>query len=113
MLQRASRAAAAACLLAAVSLSGCAEVQKGIDFIDAPKTQQAIFTLKTVATALICDVQAGSSLALTIEQQASAHTGVTSQIAVVSGAVCTALQGSLTGQTVKNVTAVSGVASAK
>jgi hypothetical protein len=98
--------------LASMSLGGCAQLQGAVDFIDAPKTQQAIFTLKTVATALVCDVQAGSSLALQIEKAASAHTGVTSEIAVISGSVCTALQGALTGKTVSNVAAVASVSAA-
>lgn len=99
----------AACL-AASTLSGCASLQSAVNFIDQPSTQQALATVKTVSTALVCDVAAGSTLAKSIETQAGAHTGTASEIAVASTTVCAALQGSVvSGVTVKNVPAVTAV----
>jgi predicted nicotinamide N-methyase len=103
----------AACLAASV-LSGCAQIESGFNsaanFIDQPNVQQAVATIKTVSTALVCDVAAGSSLAKSIEAQAGAHQGVTNLIDVSSTAVCAALQGKVVaGVTEANVPAVTAV----
>ena len=103
----------AACLAASV-LSGCSSIEGGItslaNTIDQPAVQQAAGTVKTISTALVCDVSEGSQLALAVETQAKAHTGVTNTVDVASTAVCSALQGKVVaGVTEKNVAAVTAV----
>ena len=98
----------AACI-AALALSGCSSLQSAVNFIDQPSTQQALATVKTVSSALVCDVAAGSTLAKSVETAAGAHTGTASEIAVASTTVCAALNGTVTGATVKNVPAVTAV----
>ena len=103
----------AMCLVAS-ALSGCSSIESGFnraaDFIDQPNVQQAVATIRTVSTALVCDVSAGSALAKRIEAQVGAHQGVTNLIDVSSTAVCVALQGSVVrGLTEANVPAVTAI----
>ncbi len=98
----------------APALAGCASLESGItslsNTIEQPNVQAALATVKTVGTALVCDVAAGSTLAKSIETAAGAHTGPASQIAVASTTVCAALQGAIvSGVTVTNVPAVTAV----
>jgi hypothetical protein len=86
----------------AVSLGGCAEFDNAINdavaFIDAPKTQQAISSLKSGATAFTCAVADASALASEIESGVGAGQsmiGTDGKVYVASEAVCTALGGSL------------------
>lgn len=99
----------AACLTAS-ALSGCATLNSAADFIDQPNVQNAAGTIKTISTALVCDVSAGSQLALAVEAQAKAHQGITHTVDVASTAICAALQGNVVkGKTEKNVPAVTAV----
>lgn len=101
---------ASLCALA-LGLSGCALFNDAANFIDQPNVQEAVATIKTVSTALVCDVSVGSSLAKSIEVQAGAHQGVTNLIDVSSTAVCGALKGSIVpGLKEANVQAVTAVA---
>ena len=97
-----------------LALSGCSTLESGItslsNTINQPGVQQAVATIKTVSSALVCDVSAGSALAKSIEAKVGAHQGVTSLIDVGSTAICTALQGRVvSGMTEANVTAVTAV----
>jgi hypothetical protein len=95
---------------AALSLAGCAQLDAAVDWINQPKVQTAVATIKTVATALVCDVSSASQLALQVEQ-AAAQKGampITNQVYVASNLVCQRLSGAVVGQ-VSNVPAVTAV----
>lgn len=85
-----------------VALSGCAEFDQVVDgavaWIDAPKTQQAISSLKSGATALTCAVADASAVAGEIESGVGAGQsiiGTDGKVYVASATVCAALGGTV------------------
>ena len=102
----------AVALSAALMSSGCSTLQKGVDFLNQPDTRQAVATLKTVATALVCNVSSGSALALAVEKQIANTAGAQATTGIVyttSSLVCGKLSGQVVGSAA-NVVAVSAVA---
>ena len=86
----------------AFSLGGCAEfdaaINNAVAFIDAPKTQQAISSLQSGATALTCPVADVSAIAGEIESGVGAGQsiiGADGKVYVASATVCTALGGTV------------------
>jgi len=86
----------------ASTLCGCAEFDNAIDgavaFIDAPKTQQALSSLKSGATAFTCAVADVSAVAAQIESGAGAGQsmiGTDGNVYVASATVCAALGGAI------------------
>jgi hypothetical protein len=86
----------------AALLGGCAEfdnaVNDAVAFIDAPKTQQALSSLKSGATAFTCAVADASAIAGEIESGVGAGQsmiGTDGKVYVSSATVCAALGGSL------------------
>ncbi len=86
----------------ASTLCGCAEFDNAIDgavaFIDAPKTQQALSSLKSGATAFTCAVADVSAVAAQIESGAGAGQsmiGTDGKVYVASATVCAALGGAI------------------
>ena len=97
-----------------LSFAGCSTIESDItsaaNTIEQPQVQAALATVKTVSTALVCDVASGSALAKSVATAAGAHTGTVNEVDVISTAVCTALDGAVVaGVTEKNVPAVAVV----
>lgn len=94
----------------AIALSGCAQLNSAVDWLDQPKVQTAVATIRTVSTAIVCDISSGSQLALAIEQQAAAKKAIatTSLVYTASTLVCQKLSGAAVG-TANNVPAVTAV----
>lgn len=89
-------------------LTGCAQLESAVTFLDAPSTQQAVLTLRTVATAAVCDISTVASLTANVatlvnKAKVSSKAGL---VAVGSGTVCSALGGTLTGAVLNNAVAV-------
>lgn len=90
----------AGALTLATSLAGCAQfdaaVNDAVDWIDAPKTQQAFASLQSGAKALTCAVADVSAVAGEIESGVGAGQsliGTDGKVYVASATVCTALGG--------------------
>ena len=86
----------------AFSLGGCAEfdaaINGAVNWIDAPKTQQALSSLRSGATALTCGVADVSAVAGEIETGVGAGKsliGTDGKVYVASATICTALGGTL------------------
>jgi hypothetical protein len=86
----------------ALLLGGCAEFDNFIDdavaFVDAPKTQQAISSLESGATAFTCAVADVSVVANEIEAGVGAGQsiiGTDGKVYVASAAVCAAFGGTI------------------
>ncbi|MGH6878654.1 MAG: hypothetical protein ACREHV_14930 [Rhizomicrobium sp.] len=92
----------AGALALATSLGGCAEFDNAIDnavvFLNAPKTQQAISSLQSGATAFTCAVADVSEVAGEIEVGVGAGQsmiGTDGKVYVASATVCAALGGTI------------------
>jgi hypothetical protein len=91
----------------AATLGACAEFDNAINdavaWIDAPKTQQALSSLKSGATAFTCAVADVSAIASEIESGVGAGQsmiGTDGKVYVASSTVCTALGGTVGPATV-------------
>jgi hypothetical protein len=92
----------AGALALAAMLGGCAEfddvINSAVAFIDAPKTQQAISSLKSGATAFTCAAADVSVIAGEIEAGVGAGQsmiGTDGKVYVASATVCAALGGTV------------------
>lgn len=85
------------------SLTACAYLDEGIDYITQPKVQAAIGVVETGIAGLECKIAAGSAIAQQVEKAARADAktkAITGIVAVASAALCPAAGGTLTGNTV-------------
>jgi hypothetical protein len=97
-----TQAAFAGALALALSLGGCAAFDNAIDntvaWIDSAKTQEALTSLKSGATAFTCAVANASAIAGEIEAGVGAGQsviGTDGKIYVASSAACAALGGTV------------------